>query len=100
MGARKKARQWTKDGETDAEEIGKVVEKIKQQAKNYREIQANTKQIQSKRNKKTKKLQGNKSKIGKSKYKQRKQPERRPGMSWPEITKRDGSGILTRHGRV
>jgi hypothetical protein len=38
VGARKKARQWIEDGETNAEEIGKAAEKIKQQAKNYREI--------------------------------------------------------------
>ena len=38
VGAQKKARQGTKDGEIDAEEIGKAIEKSNNKPKNYRKI--------------------------------------------------------------
>jgi hypothetical protein len=50
MGAQGKACQWTKGGETDAEEISKATEKENNKQKTTGKKQANTKQKQNKSN--------------------------------------------------
>jgi hypothetical protein len=80
VGAQKKAWQWTEDSEVDVEEINKSTKLQKNQTTSQK-LQGNNRQIQNKYRAKgtarQKKLQGNKSKIGKSKYKQRKQSKGR-----------------------